>query len=106
MPIITVFDQDGTEHSLSAKSGDALMESLRDADLVEATCGGAASCGTCHIYLRDDWAAKCGDRTEDEGYMLEGLEELVEVKDVSRLACQIILSDEMEGISMDIAPQI
>ncbi|MFK7841629.1 MAG: 2Fe-2S iron-sulfur cluster-binding protein [Sphingorhabdus sp.] len=106
MPKITVFNQDGSEQSLSARAGDPLMETLRDEGLVEGTCGGAASCGTCHIYLRDNWSEKCGERTEDEGYMLEGLEEHVEVKDVSRLACQIIVSDEMDGISLDIAPQI
>ncbi len=106
MPKITVYDQDGSEHSLSADAGNALMESLRDEGLVEATCGGAASCGTCHIYLREDWFSRCGERTEDEGYMLEGLEEHVEVKDVSRLACQIVVTEDMDGISMDIAPQI
>ena len=106
MPKITVFDQDGMEHILSADANNPLMEPLRDAGLVDATCGGAASCGTCHVYLREDWFGKCGERTEDEGYMLEGLEEHVEVRDVSRLACQIILTDELDGISMDIAPQI
>ena len=106
MPNITVFDRDGGEHKLSGDSGKALMEPLRDANLVEATCGGAASCGTCHIYLRDDWVGKCGERTEDEGYMLEALEEEVEIKPVSRLACQVMLSDEHDGIILDIAPQV
>jgi len=106
MPNITVFDRDGTAHELTGDSGKALMESLRDADLIEATCGGAASCGTCHIYLRDGWAEKCGERTEDEGYMLEALEEEVEVKPVSRLACQITLADDHDEITMDIAPQL
>lgn len=106
MPKITVYDQEGKEHILSADAQNILMEPLRDEGLVDATCGGAASCGTCHIYLRDDWISKCGERTEDEGYMLEGLEEHVEVKDVSRLACQIMITDELDGISMDIAPQI
>ncbi|WP_373087006.1 2Fe-2S iron-sulfur cluster-binding protein, partial [Sneathiella sp.] len=67
MPKITVFDLDGKQHSLSGNAGDVLMEPLRDEGLVEANCGGAASCGTCHIYLRDDWFQKCGERTEDEG---------------------------------------
>ncbi|QJB68769.1 2Fe-2S iron-sulfur cluster-binding protein [Parasphingorhabdus halotolerans] len=106
MPTILVFDQDGTEHKLSAQTGDALMEPLRDAGLVQATCGGAASCGTCHVYLRDGWRANTGEYTEDEGYMLEGLEELVEVNDKSRLACQINLTDSLDGITLDIAPQI
>jgi len=106
MPRIKVVDQNGMEHVLSISSGTALMEPLRDADLVEATCGGAASCGTCHIYLKDGWDEKTGERTEDEGYMLEALEEHVEIRKESRLACQITLSDSHDGISMDIAPQI
>ena len=106
MPKIMVFDQDGSEHKLSAKTADVLMEPLRDAGLVQGTCGGAASCGTCHIYLRDGWSEKTGERTEDEGYMLEGLEELVEVNDKSRLACQINLTADHDGMTLDIAPQI
>ena len=106
MPKITAIDHDGNKHALDASAGDVLMESLRDADLVEATCGGAASCGTCHVYLRDNWLAKTGERTEDEGYMLESLEEHVEIRDESRLACQITLSDDHDGLVLDIAPQI
>jgi len=106
MPQISVTDQDGKNHQLEAKSGTAVMEPLRDADLIEATCGGAASCGTCHIYLRGDWPQNSGERTEDEGYMLEALEDLVEIKDASRLACQIIMSDDLDGLEFDIAPQI
>lgn len=106
MPKITATDHDGKAHVLEASTGDVLMESLRDADLVEATCGGAASCGTCHIYVGNDWLEKLGERTEDEGYMLESLEEHVEIMDTSRLACQITLSDDHDGLSLDIAPQI
>lgn len=106
MPKLIVTDHDQNEHVIDAPSGTAMMEPLRDADLIDATCGGAASCGTCHIYLTNGWREKSGDRTEDEGYMLEALEELVEIKEESRLACQIKLTDDLDGISMDIAPQI
>ena len=106
MPRITAIDKDGNQHDLSAEIGAALMEPLRDANLVDAICGGAASCGTCHVYLHDDWIAKTGERTEDEDFMLEALEDVVEVRPSSRLACQLILTDEIEGISLDIAPQL
>lgn len=106
MPQIKVIDQNGEAHELSASTGSTLMEPLRDADMVEATCGGAASCGTCHIYVHDDWRGKTGERTEDEGYMLEALEELVEINDASRLACQINLTDDHDGLALEIAPQI
>ena len=106
MPNIIVVDLNGKEHRLSCNVGETLMEPLRDAGMVEATCGGAASCGTCHVYLQEDWVSKCGERTEDEGYMLEGLEEFVEIKNVSRLACQIQITEQLSGINLKIAPQI
>ena len=106
MPKISVTGQDGTQHSLEAEEGKALMEPLRDADLVEATCGGAASCGTCHIYVADQWLAATGERTEEEGWMLEALEDEVEVTAASRLACQISLASELDGIDLTIAPQV
>jgi len=105
MPQISVTDQDGKNHQLEAKSGTAVMEPLRDADLIEATCGGAASCGTCHIYLRGDWPQNSGERTEDEGYMLEGLEDFVEIREGSRLSCQVKVTDAHENVKIEIAPE-
>lgn len=105
MPKITVRTLEGEEHILEAENGVSLMEPLRDAGLVDATCGGMASCGTCHVYLSEGWVDKCSERTEDEGYMLEGLEDFVEVKSNSRLCCQIQLNDIHDGIDMDIAPE-
>ena len=93
------------EKVFSAVAGGNLMETLRDNDLVEGTCGGAASCGTCHIYVAADWIGKLGERTEDEGYMLEALEDVTEVKPVSRLACQITLEEAHDGLSLKIAPE-
>ena len=91
---------------LEASTGVLLMELLRDAGLVEGTCGGSASCGTCHVFIEQDWLEHVGERTEDEGYMLESLEEVVEVKRTSRLACQIELEDRHDGLVLEIAPQI
>jgi len=105
MPTITVRTLEGVAHDLEADVGTTLMEPLRDSGLVDATCGGMASCGTCHVYLSEGWTEKCGDRTEDEGYMLEGLEDFVDVKPNSRLCCQITLTQDHDGIEMDIAPE-
>ena len=104
MPILTVTPQDGNSISLDAKSGTVLMETLRDAGLIDATCGGAASCGTCHVYF--DSAASAGAPTEDEGYMLESLGDFVEIKDGSRLACQVNVIDAHDGMKIDIAPEV
>ncbi|MCH9692232.1 MAG: 2Fe-2S iron-sulfur cluster binding domain-containing protein [Gammaproteobacteria bacterium] len=104
---ILVTDNDGSQHTLTADTGEILMEVIRDSDLgILGTCGGMASCGTCHIYVAKQWLAKTGERTEDEGYMLEAIADMVEVNDRSRLACQITLSKELAGIAVEVAPEI
>ena len=103
MPTLHVTTLDGQSQTFEAENGTVMMESLRDAGLVEATCGGVASCGTCHVYFED--AAKAGDRTEDEGWMLEGLQDFVEIKEGSRLSCQITVTDAHDGVKLDIAPE-
>jgi len=94
---------DGEHKTVEAKSGIIMMEALRDVGLVDGTCGGVTSCGTCHVYFANKTMA--GDRTEDEGFMLEGLEEFVEIKDGSRLSCQVKVSDTHDGIKIEIAPE-
>ena len=80
MPKLNIRTQDGTESQIDVATGSLIMEALRDGGLVDATCGGVASCGTCHIYFAD--AALAGEQTEDEGYMLEGLADFVETEGI------------------------
>ena len=80
-----------------------MMEALQNAGLVDGTCGGVASCGTCHVYFVNKEAA--GEHTEDEGFMLEGLADFVEIKDGSRLSCQVKVSDAHDGMKIEIAPE-
>lgn len=103
MPTLNVTSRDGDRKSLAAKAGSTLMEALQNAGLVEGTCGGAASCGTCHIYFKDKDLTS--QRTEDEGYMLEGLEEFVDIRKGSRLSCQITVNAEHDGAEIEIAPE-
>ncbi len=103
MVTLKVKTQDGETKSIEAADGSILMEALRDAFLVEATCGGAASCGTCHVYFKE--AALAGEHTEDEGYMLESLGDYVEIQDGSRLSCQVKVTPQMDGAAVEIAPE-
>lgn len=103
MAKINITHDDG-EKTIEVASG-TLMDALRDEGFVDGTCGGAASCGTCHVYIGEEWVEKCGARTEDEGYMLESLEELVEIKDGSRLCCQIAVDERLDGLKLQIGPQ-
>ena len=103
MPKLYITTSTGEKQTVEAKIGCSMMEALNSVSLVEGTCGGAASCGTCHVYFKDSAAA--GEQTEDEGYMLEGLADFVEVKESSRLSCQITLLDIHDGAEIVIAPE-
>jgi len=103
MAVFKVKTLNGDTQHIEAAEGTVLMEALNAALLVEATCGGAASCGTCHVYFAD--ASLAGERTEDEGYMLESLEDFVEIKDGSRLCCQMTVEAKHDGCAIEIAPE-
>jgi ferredoxin, 2Fe-2S len=105
MPQVKVTDRTGKAHTFDAPEGRPLMEVLRDANLgIAGTCGGMCSCGTCHVYVAAAWAGKLPPRSEDEQMMLEGIGELVEVRDDSRLSCQINVDAGLEGLEVQIGP--
>ncbi|WP_029890562.1 2Fe-2S iron-sulfur cluster-binding protein [Polycyclovorans algicola] len=107
MADVLVTLRDGRQCSLDAADGELLMEVLRNGEAgVDGTCGGACSCGTCHVYIADEWAARLPAKSEDEAMMLEALADFVELKPTSRLACQIPLTAEFKGIAVTIAPQV
>jgi 2Fe-2S ferredoxin len=98
---ITVTDLDGNDHVIEGKAGWTLMESIRDAGLpIKAECGGACACATCHVYVDMDWLDATGERSEEEEDMIDLA---LEVEDSSRLACQIELSDALEGLRVKLA---
>ena len=103
MPTLHVTTADGESKTVEATADASMMDALSAVGLVEGTCGGAASCGTCHVYFADKAAA--GEQTEDEGYMLEGLEDFVEIREGSRLSCQINVTEAHEGLKIEIAPE-
>lgn len=103
MPRLHVTTAAGESQIVEAITGTSMMDNLQAVGLVEGTCGGAASCGTCHVYFADK--ATAGERTEDEGYMLEGLEDFVEIRAGSRLSCQLKVTDAHEGLKIEIAPE-
>lgn len=98
---IYVTDQDGQEHELEAVEGWRVMEIIRDYGLpIKAECGGCCACATCHVYVDEDWADRIpGMRDEEE----EMLDEAFEVQDNSRLSCQIIMSEELDGLKLKLA---
>lgn len=105
MAEVRVTDREGNKHTLTASNAEPLMEVLRDANLgVLGTCGGMCSCGTCHVYVGAEWADRLPPKGDDETMMLEGIGELVELRPTSRLSCQIPVTEELSGLSVEIGP--
>lgn len=100
---IFVTDREGKEHTLEALEGWRVMEIIKDYGLdLKAECGGACCCATCHVYVHPDWVDKLYEMREDEEDMLD--EAMGEVKDNSRLSCQILMSEELDGLKVTMAP--
>lgn len=99
---IYVTDMDGKEHELDAIEGWRVMEIIKDHGLpIKAECGGCCSCGTCHVYVDDAWVEKLYPMRDDEEEMLDLA---FGVEDRSRLSCQIIMSEELDGLKVTLAP--
>ena len=97
---ITFVESNGTEHPCEGDTGMTLMEVAikNDIKAISADCGGACACATCHVYVRQDWQVKTGQANDLEEDMLDFA---VHVKDNSRLSCQIKVTDELDGIVVD-----
>ena len=95
---IYVTDLNGVEHALDAPEGWRVMEIIREHGLpIKAECGGACSCATCHVYVEGAWLSKLPAQREDEDAMLD---EAFDVTDNSRLSCQIIMDERLEGLKV------
>lgn len=100
MPKIHVRDPAGTASTVDAGTGISLMEALRQKGLVEAVCGGQCACATCHVHIAEAWLPLLGEPGEIEQALLDNS---MECRPNSRLSCQIIVTDAMEGLSLDVA---
>jgi len=99
---IVVVDQRGAEHRLPAEEGWRAMEVIRDWGLnIKAECGGACACATCHVHVDAAWAAQLPPPSDEEIDMLDGA---FNVTDTSRLSCQILLTPELNGLKLRLAP--
>ena len=100
---ITVTDRDGNKQILEGDSDSTLMEIIRDDGIdIEAACGGCCACATCHVYVDDKWLHKLDTKDDEEESMLD---QAFDVRINSRLSCQINLSDELDGLELELAPE-
>ena len=97
MAKITFVDHTGESRSVEAESGSTVMEAaIRNAiPGIEAECGGACACATCHVYVDEAWLEKTGDKSAMEESMLDFAEN---VEPNSRLSCQIKVTDALDGL--------
>jgi 2Fe-2S ferredoxin len=97
MAKVTYIEFNGTVHVADVDLGMSLMQGAITNQVpgIEADCGGAATCGTCHCYIDQEWADKAGTITEIEKSMLEFVPDATSN---SRLSCQIQVTEKIDGI--------
>ena len=97
MAKITYVEHNGTEHAIDVKNGLSVMEGAVKNNIpgIDADCGGACACATCHVYVDQEWLSKTGDRSAMEESMLDFAEG---VEENSRLSCQIKVTDDLDGL--------
>ncbi|WP_295525917.1 2Fe-2S iron-sulfur cluster-binding protein [uncultured Pseudacidovorax sp.] len=101
MPTVVFIDPQGAEHAVEAPVGRSLMQVAVDHGVpgILGDCGGACSCATCHGYVDPAFLPLLPARTETETFMLEGVPDL---RDTSRLCCQIRMQAELEGLRVQL----
>ncbi len=100
MAKITYIEHNGTNHTVDVQNGLTVMEGAVQNNIpgIDADCGGGMACATCHVYVKEDWFNKINKKSEGEDDMLD---QAYEPKKNSRLSCQIIVSDDLEGLIVD-----
>lgn len=98
MAKITYVEHNGTKHEVEVSAGLTVMEGARDNNVpgIEADCGGACACSTCHAYIPSEWFEKVGAVESMEEDMLDFAYQPEPGR--SRLTCQITVTDEMDGL--------
>ncbi len=101
MAKITFIDHDGTSHNIECENGMTVMEGAIKNSVpgIDADCGGACACATCHVYVDAAWKDKVGSAQQMEEDMLDFA---FDVRDNSRLSCQIKVSDELDGLVVNL----
>jgi ferredoxin, 2Fe-2S len=99
---LLVVDHDGREHALPAIDGWRVMEVIRDWGIgLKANCGGACACAGCHVYVEQPWIERLHPPSAEEE---DRLDEAFGVEPSSRLCCQILMSADISGIRVRLAP--
>lgn len=97
MPRVTYVEANGTEHIVDVQVGTSVMQGALNNLVpgIEGDCGGLCACATCHVYVPAEWAKRCGEPEELEVNILDFA---FDVKPESRLACQIHVTQALDGL--------
>ena len=97
MPKITYIDESGTKREVEVPTGWSVMEGAVKNLVpgIDADCGGACACATCHVYVDKEWLEKLAPKSEMEETMLDFAQD---VQSGSRLSCQIKVTPELDGL--------
>ena len=101
MSKITFITSDDKTHTIDVENGLTVMEGAVQNDVpgIDADCGGGMACATCHVYVKEEWFDKLPTKEDGEEDMLDMA---YEPKKNSRLSCQLIVSDELDGLIVNI----
>ena len=101
MTKITYNTHDNKTQTIDVQNGLTVMEGAVQNDIpgIDADCGGGMACATCHVYVKEDWWDKLPNKEDGEEDMLDMA---YEPNKFSRLSCQIIVSDELDGLEVSI----
>ena len=100
MAKITYIEHNGKNHTVDVQNGLTVMEGAVQNNIpgIDADCGGSMACATCHVYVKEGWFDKVNKKNEGEDDMLD---QAYEPKKNSRLSCQIIVTDDLDGLIVD-----
>jgi 2Fe-2S ferredoxin len=100
MPRVTFVDSDQVSTTMYVDSGTSVMDASMEAGLdgIRADCAGNLMCATCHVYVDSEWLRLLGEREPEEEMLLD--ETSAPRTEASRLSCQIVLTDELDGITV------
>jgi 2Fe-2S ferredoxin len=101
MTKITYITHDSKTHEIDVQNGLTVMEGAVQNDIpgIDADCGGGMACATCHVYVKENWLDRLPTKEDGEEDMLDMA---FEPKKNSRLSCQIVVSDEIDGLVVNI----
>jgi len=101
MPKITYIEYGGKSHTIEVSNGLSVMEGAVQNNIpgIDADCGGSMACATCHVYVKEQWFNKLPKKEDGEEDMLDMA---FEPKKNSRLSCQLMVSEQLDGLVVDL----